>query len=54
MADVARNISNLLPHDEHLQVTRTKNKWKTTLKDGVMRLGGRDYVFHKGLGEFDW
>ena len=36
------------------QVTRTKNKWKTTLKDGVMRIGGRDYVFHKGIGEFEW
>jgi len=36
------------------KVTRTKNKWKCVLKDGIMHLKGRDYVFHKATGEFEW
>ena len=36
------------------QVARVKNKWKCTLKDGVMSVGGKEYVFHKGTGEFEW
>jgi len=36
------------------KVTRTKNKWKCVLKDGIMHLKGKDYVFHKANGEFDW
>ena len=36
------------------KVTRTKSRWKTTLKDGVMRLNDHDYVFRKGIGEFEW
>jgi len=36
------------------KVTRTKNKWKCVLKDGIMHLKGRDYVFHKANGEFEW
>jgi len=36
------------------KVTRTKNKWKCTLKDGIMHLRGKDYVFHKATGEFEW
>ena len=31
-----------------------KNKWKFQLKDGIMHLGGFDYVFHKMAGEADW
>ena len=49
-------------HDESMQimicmydkVTRTKNKWKCTLKDGVLTVGGREYVFQKATGEFEW
>eukprot|EP01135_Chromosphaera_perkinsii_P010728 Nk52_evm7s2209 gene=Nk52_evmTU7s2209 len=36
------------------KVTRTKSRWKTNLKDGVMRLNDRDYVFRKGVGEFEF
>lgn len=48
--------------DEHMdnilctydKVQRVKNKWKCTLKDGVMSVGGKEWVFHKGMGEFEW
>lgn len=48
--------------DEHVdnilctydKVQRVKNKWKCTLKDGVMSVGGKEWVFHKGMGEFEW
>ncbi|KAI9822845.1 MAG: transcription factor IIA subunit alpha [Phylliscum demangeonii] len=36
------------------KVQRTKNKWKCTLKDGVLTVGGREYVFNKATGEFEW
>lgn len=36
------------------KVQRTKNKWKCTLKDGVVSVEGKDYVFHKATGEFEW
>lgn len=36
------------------KVQRVKNKWKCTLKDGVMSVGGKEYVFHKGTGEYEW
>lgn len=36
------------------KVQRVKNKWKCTLKDGVMSVGGKEWVFHKGTGEFEW
>lgn len=36
------------------KVQRVKNKWKTTLKDGVVTVDGKDYVFHKAQGEFEW
>eukprot|EP00123_Amoebidium_parasiticum_P011360 comp20674_c0_seq1/m.26848 comp20674_c0_seq1/g.26848 ORF comp20674_c0_seq1/g.26848 comp20674_c0_seq1/m.26848 type:complete len:348 (-) comp20674_c0_seq1:36-1079(-) len=36
------------------KVTRNKNKWKVVLKDGVMHLNNRDYVFHKANGDFEW
>jgi transcription initiation factor TFIIA large subunit len=36
------------------KVTRMKSKWKTTLKDGVMNIDGRDYIFKKASCEFDW
>ncbi|MCJ1248706.1 hypothetical protein MMC30_005925 [Trapelia coarctata] len=36
------------------KVQRVKNKWKCTLKDGVLTTGGREYVFHKATGEFEW
>jgi len=36
------------------KVQRTKNKWKVNLKDGIMHIGGREYIFHKAMGEFEW
>ncbi|CAN8101107.1 unnamed protein product [Discula destructiva] len=36
------------------KVQRVKNKWKCTLKDGVMNVNGKDYVFHKATGEYEW
>jgi len=39
---------------QYEKVTRIKNKRKTNLKDGIMHLNGRDSVFHKATGEFDW
>lgn len=36
------------------KVQRVKNKWKCTLKDGVMSVKGKEWVFHKGTGEFEW
>lgn len=36
------------------KVTRTKNKWKCFLKDGVVGVNGKDYLFGKGNGEYEW
>ncbi|KAK7540149.1 transcription factor IIA, alpha/beta subunit [Phyllosticta paracitricarpa] len=36
------------------KVQRVKNKWKCTLKDGILSTGGKDYLFHKAQGEFEW
>ncbi|KAL4895705.1 transcription factor IIA, alpha/beta subunit [Aspergillus ambiguus] len=36
------------------KVARVKNKWKCVLKDGILTTGGKEYVFHKGQGEFEW
>lgn len=36
------------------KVQRVKNKWKCTLKDGILRVANKEYVFHKGQGEFEW
>ncbi|GAP84297.1 putative transcription factor alpha beta subunit [Rosellinia necatrix] len=36
------------------KVQRVKNKWKCVLKDGVLNVGGKDYVFHKATGEYEW
>lgn len=36
------------------KISRTKNKWRFTLKSGVMNINGRDFVFTKANGEADW
>jgi len=36
------------------KVARVKNKWKCTLKDGMIHVNGRDYLFSKCTGEFEW
>ncbi|KPP72125.1 general transcription factor IIA, 1, 19/37kDa-like, partial [Scleropages formosus] len=33
------------------EIHRSKNKWKFHLKDGIMNLNGRDYVFSKAIGD---
>jgi transcription initiation factor TFIIA large subunit len=32
------------------QVQRVKNKWKTTFKDGLIHVNGKDYLFSKCNG----
>jgi hypothetical protein len=39
---------------QYEKVTRVKNKRKANLKDGIMHINGKDYVFSKATGEFDW
>lgn len=34
------------------KVSRIKHKWKASLRDGLCRIGGRDYLFSKGAGDF--
>jgi len=36
------------------KVARVKNKWKCTLKDGMIHVNGKDYLFAKCTGEFEW
>ncbi|KOS19540.1 Transcription initiation factor IIA large subunit [Escovopsis weberi] len=36
------------------KVQRVKNKWKCTLKDGVLTVNGKEYVFSKATGEYEW
>lgn len=36
------------------KVTRTKSRWKCTLKDGLMRINNKDVLFNKATGEFDF
>jgi len=57
--DLAANAENGEETDQVMlctydKVQRVKNKWKCTLKDGILRVEGSEYVFHKGNGEFEW
>ncbi|KAG1371731.1 transcription initiation factor IIA subunit 1 [Cocos nucifera] len=36
------------------KVTRTKSRWKCTLKDGIMHINSRDILFNKATGEFEF
>ncbi|SAL98420.1 hypothetical protein [Absidia glauca] len=36
------------------KVTRTKNRWKCVLRDGIVLVNGRDYLFHRANGDFEW
>ncbi|XP_011162067.1 transcription initiation factor IIA subunit 1 isoform X3 [Solenopsis invicta] len=36
------------------KITRSRNKWKFYLKDGIMNLTGKDYVFQKANGDAEW
>uniref|UniRef100_A0A1B6DRZ6 Transcription initiation factor IIA subunit 1 n=1 Tax=Clastoptera arizonana TaxID=38151 RepID=A0A1B6DRZ6_9HEMI len=36
------------------KITRSRNKWKFHLKDGIMNLSGKDFVFQKANGDAEW
>lgn len=36
------------------KVTRSKNKWKCTLTNGIMAINGRDLLFKEATGKFDF
>jgi len=36
------------------KINRSRNKWKFYLKDGIINLGGKDYVFQKSNGDAEW
>ncbi|KAG4979674.1 hypothetical protein JHK85_033632 [Glycine max] len=36
------------------KVTRTKSRWKCTLKDGIMHINNKDILFNKATGEFEF
>ncbi|XP_048583514.1 transcription initiation factor IIA subunit 1-like [Nematostella vectensis] len=36
------------------KIARSRNKWKFHLKDGIMNLKGKDYVFQRATGEAEW
>lgn len=36
------------------KINRSKNKWKFHLKDGIMNLNGKDFVFQKATGDAEW
>ncbi|KAJ6562002.1 transcription factor IIA, alpha/beta subunit-domain-containing protein [Mycena capillaripes] len=36
------------------KVQRVKNKWKCVLKEGMIHTGGKDYLFQRCNGEFEW
>ncbi|KAL9656442.1 hypothetical protein ABK040_005207 [Willaertia magna] len=39
---------------QYEKVNRHKSRWKCTLKSGVMHLEGKDYLFNKLTGDFEW
>jgi Transcription factor IIA, alpha/beta subunit len=36
------------------KVNRTKNKWRANLSHGVVCIKGREWVFERGSGEYEW
>ncbi|EAU91078.2 hypothetical protein CC1G_03246 [Coprinopsis cinerea okayama7 len=36
------------------KVARVKTKWKCVLKEGMIHVNGKDYLFSKCTGEFEW
>lgn len=39
---------------QYEKVTRIKNKWKCVLKDGIVNINGKDYIFNRATGDFEW
>lgn len=58
--DVSENDNDDLFETENVvvcqydKITRSRNKWKFYLKDGIMNLNGKDFVFQKCTGEAEW
>ncbi|KAK7103861.1 transcription initiation factor IIA subunit 1-like [Littorina saxatilis] len=58
------DVSEEDPHDlfdsenvivcQYDKINRNKNKWKFHLKDGIMNLNGKDYVFQRANGDAEW
>ncbi|XP_044740899.1 transcription initiation factor IIA subunit 1 isoform X2 [Chrysoperla carnea] len=36
------------------KINRSRNKWKFYLKDGIMNLDGKDFIFQKITGDAEW
>lgn len=36
------------------KITRIKNRWKFHLKDGIMNINSKDYLFSKANGDAEW
>ena len=36
------------------KITKRRRSWKLRLKDGIMNINGRDYVFGKASGDVEW
>lgn len=36
------------------KISHTKAKWKAVLKDGIVHINGKDHLFSKCVGDFDW
>ena len=39
---------------QYEKITRRRRNWKLRLKDGIMNINGRDYVFEKANGDAEW
>ncbi len=36
------------------KVSHVRNRWKCSLKDGIMNIDGKDYIFARASGDFEW
>jgi transcription initiation factor TFIIA large subunit len=39
---------------EKVKHLANRDTWKVVLRDGILRINQRDYVFSKATGEFEW
>jgi len=39
---------------QYEKVLHAKDTWKIVLRDGVLRVNKRDFVFSRAAGEFEW
>ncbi|XP_003745737.1 transcription initiation factor IIA subunit 1 [Galendromus occidentalis] len=49
----AQEIDNVVVC-QYDKISRSRNRWKFHLKDGIMNIQGRDYVFQKSTGDAEW